>query len=76
VYLHSPTIANEVLASLCVTIDIFPAAMEAPAPSVRAHDHVRRVAGTAGNPESGEAIAARHIAEAVGCRSPDRGVWA
>ena len=52
------------------------AAMEELGLSARAHDKVFRVARTMADLEGNDAIAAHHIAEAVGYRSLDRGTWA
>ena len=50
-------------------------AMEELGLSARAHDKVLRVARTMADLEGTEAIGPQHIAEAVGFRSLDRGVW-
>ncbi len=52
------------------------AAMEELGLSARAHDKVLRVARTMADLEGVDAISAHHIAEAVGYRALDRGVWA
>jgi magnesium chelatase family protein len=52
------------------------AAMEELGLSARAHDKVLRVARTMADLEGADAIAGHHVAEAVGYRSLDRGVWA
>ena len=52
------------------------AAMEELGLSARAHDKVLRVARTMADLEGSDAIQPQNIAEAVGFRSLDRGVWA
>ena len=52
------------------------AAMEELGLSARAHDKVLRVARTMADLEDSDAIQPQNIAEAVGFRSLDRGVWA
>ena len=51
-------------------------AMEELGLSARAHDKVLRVARTMADLEGSDAILPQNIAEAVGFRSLDRGVWA
>jgi magnesium chelatase family protein len=51
-------------------------AMEELGLSARAHDKVLRVARTMADLEGSDAIQPQNIAEAVGFRSLDRGVWA
>ncbi len=55
---------------------ILKAAMEELGLSARAHDKVLRVARTMADLEGAESIQPQNIAEAVGFRSLDRGVWA
>jgi hypothetical protein len=43
--------------------------------SARAHDKVLRVARTIADQEGSDDIKRQHVAEAVGYRSLDRGVW-
>lgn len=55
---------------------ILKGAMEELGLSARAHDRVLRVARTIADIEGTDSIAPHHIAEAVGFRTLDRGVWA
>jgi len=52
------------------------AAMEELGLSARAHDKILRVARTMADLDGSDAIEPVHVAEAVGYRTLDRGVWA